>query len=70
MHIIKHQHNEGDDYVVELRWAKQDIYNLLRNKGLTALLKTFHAIKEELEESILSSESCTSGQRILKALRE
>ena len=56
--------------MVELRWAKQDIYNLLRNKGLTALLKTCHAIKEELEESILSSESCTSGQRILKALRE
>lgn len=54
--------------MVELRWTKQDIYNLLRNKGLTALLKTFHAIKEELEESILSSESARAGKESLKLI--
>ena len=56
--------------MVELRWTKQDVYNLLRDKGISALIKTFHAIKDELEGAILSSESMRAGKASLELIED
>lgn len=56
--------------MVELRWTKADIYDLLKSKGISALIKTLHAIQDEIEGSILSSESMRAGKESLVLIEE
>lgn len=56
--------------MVEMRWVMPDIYELLRKKGLSGLLQTMTEIRNELDHSVLSSESRIAGTQSYQMMEE